>query len=96
MEQRLKTLRGSTVSEEGFLSLMAEVGGALAEVKGLDLQNLSYKQGKLDLDLKLGDLQQLDHLKQQLIAIQGIEVDVQSATVKNNKLESRIRIGRRI
>lgn len=95
MEQRLNALRGSTVSDGGFLSLMAEAGGALAKVKGLDLQNLSYKQGKLDLDLKLVDLQQLDDLKQQLIAIKGIEVDVQSATVKDNRLESRIRIGRR-
>jgi general secretion pathway protein L len=95
MEQRLKALRGSTVSEEGFLTLMAEAGAALAKVKGLDIQNLSYKQGKLDLDIKLDDLQQLDNLKQTLVAIQGIEVDVQSATVKNNKLESRIRIGRR-
>lgn len=95
MEQQLKALRASTVSDEGFLSLMAEVGGSLAKVKGLDIQSLSYKQGKLDLDIKLGDLQQLDNLKQMLVAIQGIEVDVQSATVKNNKLESRIRIGRR-
>ena len=95
MEQQLKTLRGSAVSDEGFLSLMAEVGASLAKVKGLDIQSLSYKQGKLDLDLKLGDLRQLDNLKQTLIAIQGIEVDVQSATVKNNKLESRVRIGRR-
>jgi general secretion pathway protein L len=95
MEQRLNTLRSSSVSDEGFLALMAEVGTALAKAKGLDVQNLSYKQGKLDLDIKLGDLQQLDNLKQTLVAIQGIEVDVQSATVKNNKLESRIRIGRR-
>ena len=95
MEQRLKTLRGSAVSDEGFLSLMAKVGASLAKVKGLEIQNLSYKQGKLDLDLKLGDLQQLDNLKQMLVAIQGIEVDVQSATVHNNKLDSRIRIGRR-
>jgi general secretion pathway protein L len=95
MEQRLNAMRGSAVSEEGFLTLMAEVGAALAKVKGLDIQSLSYKQSKLDLDIKLGDLQQLDNLKQTLVAIQGIEVDVQSATVKNNKLESRIRIGRR-
>jgi general secretion pathway protein L len=95
MEQRLNALRGSAVNDEGFLALMAKVGGGLAEVKGLDVQNLSYKQGKLDLEIKLGDLKQLDDLKQRLVAIQGIEVDVQSATVKNNKLESRIRIGRR-
>lgn len=95
MEQRLNALRGSSVSDEGFLALMAEVAAGLAKVKGLDMQTLSYKQGKLDLEIKLGDLQQLDNLKQTLIAIQGIEVDVQSATVKNNKLESRIRIGRR-
>lgn len=95
MEQQLKALRGSAVSDEGFLSLMAEVGAGLEKVKGLDIQSLSYKQGKLDLELKLVDLQQLDNLKQTLIAIQGIEVDVQSATVKNNKLESRIRIGRK-
>lgn len=95
MEQQLKALRGSAVSDEGFLSLMAEVGTGLEKVKGLDIQTLSYKQGKLDLELRLVDLQQLDNLKQTLIAIQGIEVDVQSATVKNNKLESRIRIGRK-
>lgn len=95
MEQQLKVLRGSAVSDEGFLSLMADVGAGLEKVKGLDIQTLSYKQGKLDLELRLADLQQLDNLKQTLIAIEGIEVDVQSATVKNNKLESRIRIGRK-
>ena len=94
MEQQLNALRGSTGSDAGFLSLISKVVEGLAKVEGLDVQRLSYKQGALDLDIKLGDLQQLDKLKQLLVAIQGLEVDVQSATVKNNKLESRIRIGR--
>lgn len=94
MQQKLNVLRGSEASEEGFLALMSEVASGLSTVEGLDIQHLSYKQGRLDLDIKLNDLQQLDKLKQLLLAIQSIDVNVQSATIKNNKLESRIRIGR--
>ncbi|WP_126452313.1 type II secretion system protein GspL [Sulfuriflexus mobilis] len=94
MEQKLKALRGGAVDEEGFLELMAQVGTVLTKVKGMEIKNLSYKQGKIDMELQLTDLQQLDKLKQHLEALPAIEVDVQSATVKNNRLETRVRIGR--
>ena len=94
MEQKLNALRGSSVTNEGFLSLMNDVAAGLGQVKGMNIQNLSYKQGVLDLDIKLRDIQQLDDLKKILVGIQGLDVNVQSATVKNNKLESRFRIGR--
>lgn len=92
MQQRLNALRGGASGNKGFLELMNQVGAVLSQVKSLEIINLSYKNRTLDLELLLTDLQRLDELKQDLLAKSGLEVEVQSATVRKDKLESRIRI----
>ena len=51
--------------------------------------------GRLDLDIKVPDLQLLDTLKQSLATAGGLEVEIQSATSdKDQRVQSRLRIQR--
>jgi general secretion pathway protein L len=96
MQQQLEQLqRGKGGGGEQFLSLLAKTGEVLVRMPGVDLNAVSFRAGRLDLDLSARDLQMLDQLKQALVDSGGLEVDIQSATADaNQKVQSRLRIQR--
>jgi general secretion pathway protein L len=75
----------------GFLELFEAAGGALAKIPGLQIQGVAYRDGQLDLDVSLGDLQILDRLKQQL-DLEGLAVEIQSASAGEGGVRSRMRL----
>lgn len=89
-------LRGLSSGPDGIHSdlqdLLAQAAPALADAEGLSIQGLRYQAGRLDLDLHLADLQGLDRLKQQLEQKAGWSVDIQSASARDDRVESRILI----
>ena len=96
MESALKSLRGGGSAEGGgFTELVAKAGEQFKESDRLAVQRLSYKDGQLDVSLAIGDLQQLDQLKQRLVDKAGLEVEIQSASAKGNEVEARMRIKER-
>lgn len=96
MEQGLAALRGgSAAGGRGFLDLMRDAADPLKQVNGLMLQRVSYHDGKLDLALIIGDLQALDQLKQQLVEQAGMQVDIQSASALNDRVEARLQLVKR-
>jgi len=98
MERRLKALRGGGSSRggSGFTDLLALAGTHFKDVKKLTLQRVSYKDGMLDVSLTIGDLQQLDALKQKLTADGKLQVDIQSASAQGAGVEARLRIKGRV
>ncbi len=93
MERALTALRGGGSAEGGgFAELLAQAGRQFNNSPGLNLQRLSYKSGQLDVALLIGDLQQLDQLKQRLVDEAGLEVEIQSASARDNLVEARLRI----
>lgn len=96
MEQGLAALRGGGGGTGGgFLALMSDAAGPLKQVDNLILQRVNYHDGKLDLALVIGDLQALDRLKQQLIEAAGMEVDIQSASALNDRVEARLQLAKK-
>ncbi len=92
-ERRLEALRdASKQGAQGFLGLLASTGEVLRGAEGMELHRLSYKDGRMDLDVAMKDLQVLDRLKQQLMTRSHLEVDVQSATTHGNEVRTRMRI----
>lgn len=93
MERALKSLSGGgSATSEGFSELLAQAGEQFSQTDNLNIQRLSYKNGQLDVALFIGDLQQLDHLKQRLVDKAQMQVEIQSATAKDDRVEARLRI----
>ena len=93
MERRLAALRsGGSGTQGGFLELLRRVGPALKAVQAVELRRLAYREGRLDLALRVRDLQHLDRLKQRLGEAQGLEVEIQSASARDDRVEARLSI----
>jgi len=93
MERALKSLRGGgSATSGGFSELLAQAGEQFKQSSNLNIQRLSYKNGQLDVALFIGDLQQLDQLKQRLVDKASMQVEIQSATAKGDRVEARLRI----
>jgi general secretion pathway protein L len=93
MADALAALRtGGTISADGFLDLLATAAASLNELPGIELQRLSYRDGHLDLAVTTGDLQGIDNLKQRLSASAHLDVDLQSATARDGKVEARLQL----
>jgi general secretion pathway protein L len=92
MQRRLDALRGNKGAGEGLLELLAQAGGPLKDTPDLELRTITFKEGQLNLDLRVQDLQVLDQLKQRLAAQSKMEVEIQSASSRDNKVESRLQL----
>ena len=92
MQRRLDALLGNRGSGDGFLELLAQAGGPLKDTPNLELRTITFKEGQLNLDLRIQDLQVLDQLKQRLAAQSKMEVEIQSASSRENKVESRLQL----
>ena len=93
MEEHLKRLRGGGgASAASFSQLLAKSGQLFKTSPGLTIKRLSYKNGSLDVALKIGDLQKLDQLKQQLTTQTSLAVEIVSAASRDKFVEARLRI----
>ncbi len=93
MERKLKSLRGG--SGEGgnsALGLLSDAATVLKSTEGLKIKSLRYKDGKLNVDMIIKDLQTLDKVKLQLTQNTGLSVDIVTANSRNNQVESRLKI----
>ncbi|MGB5538851.1 MAG: type II secretion system protein GspL, partial [Gammaproteobacteria bacterium] len=93
MQQQLDRLQRSGNAGADFLALLGKTGSVLKDVQGVELDGISFRAGRLDLDLKIPNLQSLDQLKQALAGSGGLEVEIQSATTGDDqRVQSRLRI----
>jgi hypothetical protein len=94
MQQELDRLQGGQ-SGGGFLVLLGKTGAVLKDVSGVEIGGVSFRAGRLDLDIKVDNLQLLDTIKQSLSNAGGLEVEIQSATTdKEQHVQGRLRIQR--
>lgn len=93
MERRLAALRRAPESGTGGIVGMLRTIGTQVQAHGaVELQSLHYRDGRLDLELTLGNLQGLDQLKRSLSARPGLSVEILSATSALERVEARLRI----
>jgi general secretion pathway protein L len=90
MERGLQQLRGGGGASDGLLALLAQSGDILKDINGAQLRGMRFKQGSLDVDINLPDLQALDKLKQRLADEARLQVEIVSASSRNGKVESRL------
>jgi len=92
MEQGLNALRTRPDdAAAGLMALLAKAAPILGSTLGSEIRTLRYKDGGIEVDLSLKNLQMLDQLKQKLTET-GLEVDVQSARVQGDSVEGHLQI----
>jgi general secretion pathway protein L len=94
MDQKLRALRaqqGNISQKDNFLSLLTKISTLLTRTPGFNLNRIDFRQGRFDVQLTIASLQALEYLKKRLNRL-DLTVEIQSATSRNNKVESRLRI----
>ena len=93
MKQKLKQLRKqSGKSTTSMAEMLAAAAPILMSAESIRITNLRYQDGKMDLELELKDLQALDKLKEKLAQKSEWKVEIQSASSRKDKVESRLQI----
>jgi len=93
MQQQLDKARNGLGAGSGFLGLLARSGAVFKDVQGVEVQGVTFRAGRLDVDLAVSNLQLLDELKQKLSQGGKLSVDIQSATTAaDQRVQSRLRI----
>jgi general secretion pathway protein L len=93
MQQQLDRLENSQGRGNRFLTLLAQSAEVLKGKQGVEVSGATFRAGRLDIDLKVSNLQLLDELKQALSESGGLSVEIQSATTgKDQRVQSRLRI----
>jgi general secretion pathway protein L len=92
MQQKLSALKSSKQGAgAGFLPILEKFSRAMQADNSIILKGLNFRNGRLDLELTINDLQALEKLKQTM-AETGIQVDIRSATVQGKAVFARLRI----
>ena len=90
MQRGLEKMRSGGGQNDGLLALLAQTGAVLKDTSGASLRTLRFKDGKLDVDVNMPDLQSVDKLKQRLSDEAKLRVDIVSASSRDGKVESRL------
>ena len=91
MSQKLKELQSKGGGENNFLALLNLSGKTINSQQGSTINGLSYRQGQLDIQLNISDLQNLDRLKQQLEKSE-LAVEIRSANAQKNNVKAHLQI----
>jgi len=93
MQIELKSLgSASATGEKGYLELMASLSQVFIKIPNIEIQTVSYKSGVIDIELQVSDLQRLENLKESILRLDGIDIDVKSASQRKGKLVGLIQV----
>jgi general secretion pathway protein L len=92
MQQRLTALKNSSQGAgAGFLPILAKFSRAMQADNTIGLKGMNFRNGRLDIEMTINDLQALEKLKQSITEA-GLMVDIRSATVQGKTVSARLRI----
>jgi len=88
----LELRKKSGKSTTGLHELLLAVAPVLGATKDLEMKAIRYHDGRMDLEFSVKDAPGLEDLKQRLSAKSDIKVEVQSASSRKDRLETRMLI----
>lgn len=94
MSQQLTQLRQGNrpQTEDGFLTLMAKASNPLKSFSNVTFQRVRFQDGKLDIFLRVSNLQQLDQIREAIEKTPGISALIQSANKDKDGVEGNLRV----
>ncbi len=90
MEEKLKTISGQA-NKNAFLILLAKTGPAFAEVSGIRLQKLEYREKQIILNVTAAAFENLDSFTQAL-SQQGLTVKQQNVAISGAQVNATLAI----
>jgi general secretion pathway protein L len=92
MEQQLKVMRGGSKGGAAqFASLFVPAASVIQTSPNTKLENISFRDGHLDLQLTIKELQALEKLKKS-IEEKALKVEIRTANASGNQVTSHLRI----
>lgn len=91
MASEMKKLGAGGVSS-GFVSVVNSLNKAISAAGNTTLNSISYKSGRMDLDLETDKLSTLDSLKTTLEGEGRFKMKIESANQSNGRIRGRIRV----
>jgi len=92
MEQQLKALRGGQMGGAAqFAALFTPSAAVIKSSSDTRLESISFRDGQLDLQLTIKELQTLEKLKQ-AIEEKSLAVEIRAANASGNQVTSHLRI----
>lgn len=76
----------------GFAEGMEVIAAAFAKTPDIEFEALSYRDGKLDVQLVAPDVEQLDQLRKRIIEPGTFAAEIQSANPDEDKIKGRMKI----
>ena len=93
MQQKLSSLKKrSGQSGRSFNDMLSSSAKVFSSINGLTIKSLKYYDGKINVEIKIKNLQALDKLKEKLIAEQGYQVEIQNASSGKESVTARLQI----
>jgi general secretion pathway protein L len=92
MQGRLDRLRGGSESA-GLLRVLGQVGPVLASTSRMQTRGLEYRNGTLELSLRVADVAALDSVRERLAIVPGVTAEVTAANPGADGVDGRIRVG---
>lgn len=93
MQQKLNDLKKRKgLKGRGFSEMLSGSAAVLGKYKNLQIKALRYFDGRINLELQLSSLQELDKLKEQLKKEKGYQVDIQNASSEKGFVTARLQI----
>ncbi|NCT67179.1 MAG: hypothetical protein GXC76_05965 [Rhodanobacteraceae bacterium] len=92
MQGRLDRLRGGSESA-GLLRVLGQVGPVLASTTRMQTRGLEYRNGTLELSLRVADVAALDSVRERLATVPGVTAEVTAANPGADGVDGRIRVG---
>lgn len=93
MEQKLKELKGGGSTSEGtsMIALLTNSASALSSEKGINLQTISYRNNKIDLELTGTNLQAIESLNKKINQT-PLKSEIVSSSSEKDQVKGSIRI----
>lgn len=91
-ERALTRLTRTADGDTGLLFLLARTAQALARTPGLTVDEIEYRDGRVDLSLKGKSLQSLEHLRAHFADQSDLALDVLSANADTSGVQIRISV----
>lgn len=76
----------------GFAEAVEELAGAFASTRDITLEGMSFRDGKLDLQLIAPSVERLDALRQGIVSSGKFSAEIQSANPDGDTIKGRIKI----
>ncbi len=94
MQRHLDELGNHSASDLGswFLGTLSEAAPILSSTKGISLERLTYKNEAISLRLDLPDLASIDRLKNRLVSLPDLDVEVITATANRGRVSTNLLI----